>query len=586
MGGPTGEAYVSTLNATGLSREETLARESIQNSTDALAPEQEKVTVHFRRKVLRGAEVRNFLQELQLNSIAERRGHLELAQGSVFDITTRKNPELALLYVEDFGTVGLTGGPHDPASNFYRLLLSLGDSAKAREDDGSGGSYGFGKAAYFLNSRIRTIVAHSAFLNPETDTYESRIFGCGFFNRHSWQDKSYTGRAWFGSYSRPTEAYPVVDPINGKTARKYVEALGFSNRSATSDQGTSILIIDTDLGIQNLLESIETWWWPKLIENQLDIHVYDEDNEEIHHPRPRSTRRADLKPFIDAFQVAVGSVSPIKPHQKLEEFNRLESLEAGAMGLVMLTPEQDACVEDERKNCVALIRQPRMTIQYLPVSSVSPTIVGCFVGAQDIEKYLKLSEPPAHNLWDPNAERLDIDGRVGSRLVKSVLDRIRRKARDFQSSATPPAPPKQNRLQRLERALGKYFMTKGRTQDRPETGEAPIHLVYHTEPNAIPTEDGQLQMNCEFEVRLKDDAPEVLRLRVRMNCRILEDETHRGDDLPFTASATGVEAVPDPQDPRIMDFEISKSQKARFSVVSMAYDPDFSVSFGQEVFQL
>jgi hypothetical protein len=584
MGGPTGEAYVSTLNATGLSREETLARESIQNSTDAIAPDAQKVTVRFRRKVLRGAEKRRILDAIKLQMISERREHLELAQGSILDAGEKE--ELALLYVEDFGTVGLTGGPHDPGSNFYRLLLSLGDSAKSRGDEGTGGSYGFGKAAYFLNSRIRTIFAYSAFLDPDTKAFESRIFGCGFFNRHTWENKSYTGRAWFGLYDKPTDAYPIVDPVTGGAVGDYAVHLGFTPRLSEETQGTSILILDTDLAIQNLLESIETWWWPKLIEHQIDILILDEETGEEIHPRPRSSRRADLKPFIDSYQVAVGSVSPIKPHQTLEEFNRIEGLEGGSLGLVMLTPEQDSATDENLKNCIALIRQPRMVIQYLQVSSVTPTIAGSFIGAQDIERYLKLSEPPAHNLWDPNAERLDVDQRIGARLVKSALDRIKRKAREFQNSATPPTPPKQNRLQRLERALGKYFMTKGRTQEKPETGQAPIHLAYNTEPSARPTPDGKLEMYCRFEVRLKEDAPEALRLRVKMNCTIMEDETHKGDDLEFQATADGVDIVSDPQDPRVLDFEIDKTQKARFAVVSAAYDPELTVSFSQEVVQL
>jgi len=585
MGGPTGEAYVSTLNATGLSREETLARESIQNSSDAIADDQQKVTIHFRKKVLKGTKAVALLDALGLNSLRERRDHLGLAQGSIFDAAPGPGSELAVLYVEDFGTVGLTGEPHDPASNFYRLLLSLGDSAKSREEDGSGGSYGFGKAAYFLNSRIRTIFAYSAFKDATGDSLESRLFGCGFFNRHSWQDTSYTGRAWFGAYNRPTASYPVVDPIRNSHALDFAKTLGFKPRLTPEDQGTSIMIVDTDLAIQTLLDSIETWWWPKLIENQIDILILDEEKGEEHHPRPRSSRRADLKPFIDAYQVAVRSVEPIRPHQKLEEFNRLENLEAGSLGLVMLTPEQETIVSDHQKNCVALIRLPRMVIQYLPVSSTTPTIVGSFIGHADIEKYLKLSEPPAHNLWDPNAERLEIDRRIGARLVKSVLDRIKRKSREFQNSAIPPTPPRQNRLQRLERALGKYFMTKGHAGDKPDTGAAPIHLGYLVEPNATPAGDGSLEMKCRFEIKLKDDAPESLRLRVKMNCNILEDETHKGDDLPFEITVGGVDATPAPTDAHTLDFELSKSQKARFSIKSSPYDSALSVSFGQEVSQ-
>lgn len=580
MGGPTGEAYVSTLNATGLSKEDTLARESIQNSSDSPASPESKVRVRFRRTVLQGQALRNFLSTLRLKSLHDRRKKLGLVDDTILDNYDDEDARLPLVYVEDFGTCGLLGEPHDPSSHFYRLLLSLGDSAKSRESHGSGGSYGFGKAAYFLNSRLHTIVAHSVF-SDEDDALIERIFGCGFFQRHLVKDESFTGRAWFGIQRQKNSKNPIVDPVIGSDASEIAAALGFTLRSSRSDQGTSVMIVDANLDLDALLSGIETWWWPRLLEHDIDVSILDEVTEKESFPRPK--KRDDLKPFMDAYQVALGRVEPMRPHQKREDFYKSEHLSAGDLGLVMLTPEQESSLDETRRNSIALIRAPRMVISYYPVSSVSPPVVGSFVGHSDVEKFLKLSEPPAHNLWDHNADRLARDGGKGARHVKSITDRIRKKARDFQNSASPPAPPRPNRLQRLERALGRYFMTRDnrRTQEGPE--ETPVHLVFHTEPVAKPLDDGMLEMSCKFEIRLKEEGPEEMRLRLKVNCSILENEDHAGDALPMQIMVEGVDAEVNTEDSTVFDFTLSKTSKARIAIKSSSYDPNWSLRFRPEV---
>jgi hypothetical protein len=357
--------------------------------------------------------------------------------------------------------------------------------------------------------------------------------------------------------------------------------LWFAKRKSLAEQGTSLLIVDAALSMEDLLAGIETWWWPRLLEHDIDVSLIDEDAGTESFPRPR--RRDDLKPFMDAYQIALGRSEPMRPHQKREDFYRVEQLAAGDLGLAMLTPEQEASIDESRRNCVALVRAPRMVIAYLPVSTVSPPVVGTFVGHADVEKYLKLSEPPAHNSWDHKADRLTIDGGRGARLVKSILDRIKKKARDFQNSATPPAPPRPNRLQRLERALGRYFMTRDNRQRQEGPEETPVHLVFQSEPTAKPVGDGMLGMTSRFEIRLKDDGPEEMRLRLQVNCSILENESHAGDGLPMDIQVAGVEAQASAQDPTIFDFTLSKGARARFTVTSAPYDPNWSLRFQPEV---
>ena len=49
MGGPTGEGYRNTLNASGFSKEAVLAREAIQNSVDAHDKGEDVVSISLRQ---------------------------------------------------------------------------------------------------------------------------------------------------------------------------------------------------------------------------------------------------------------------------------------------------------------------------------------------------------------------------------------------------------------------------------------------------------------------------------------------------------------------------------------------------------
>src|SRR5690606_8913878 len=157
---------------------------------------------------------------------------------------------------------GLSGDPHDKNSNFYRLLLSLGDRTKARTARGTGGSYGFGKSVYSSSSAIQTIFAYTRF-KDEGGRETTRIFGCGYYASHERRGKNYSGRAWFGTKTRRDEqGGGVVDPLTGKSADALAGELGFDLRGP-GRLGTSILIVDADIDMESIKQGIEDWWWPR-----------------------------------------------------------------------------------------------------------------------------------------------------------------------------------------------------------------------------------------------------------------------------------------------------------------------------------
>src|SRR5690606_4347098 len=106
--------------------------------------------------------------------------------------------------------------------------------------------------------------------------------------------------------------------------------------------------------------------------------------------------------------------------------------------------------------------------------------VGVFVAAEQVDLPLKLSEPPAHDRWDPTSLRL-VDDRQRA-IVKTIHNRLLRTFRRFSRDAVPEPVPGEVRLDILERMLGSIFRppaSPGRGGGYPAD---PIKIHFHTDP--------------------------------------------------------------------------------------------------------
>ena len=64
--------------------------------------------------------------------------------------------KIQYLAVEDFNTKGMDYVAGDTSCGFYSFVKCAGNSSKS--DSSAGGSFGFGKAAYFNVSQLRTLL--------------------------------------------------------------------------------------------------------------------------------------------------------------------------------------------------------------------------------------------------------------------------------------------------------------------------------------------------------------------------------------------------------------------------------------------
>lgn len=579
MGGATGSAFADTLQGAGIPPEAELAREAIQNSCDAMAKGRQKVRVAFRLVTLEDEDRDVFLVNLCLiDALRDRLASLNLGSENCL---AKPNRPLRLMYVEDYETIGLRGDPRSRNSHFRRLLLSLGDSAKAKANEASGGSYGYGKSALSLNSRLRTIVAYSAFEPDETGA-SARLMGCSYFDSHDYADKEWSGRSWFGILDRDDPEF--VSPLIDDDAHEWAKKLGFESR-ADGHHGTSILIVDShgnDISI--LKRGVEDWWWPRLVDQELEVEIHA--NGSTVYPQPKS--RQDLLPFIECYSLALGKSEPVAPHQKCDKFNKHKGMDLGSFALQVLPADRIDDSIDDRLGCFALLRSAKMVVQYSPVGRHSPPVVGVFVAHPDIDNILKLSEPPNHDRWDEDSRRLEIalpDEDTAREVVRSVSKRLKDQMRKFQAQATPPRPREERRLLSLERELGALFKPDQRTATSAPGASVPVEITFRQGPAARVTGASELETFTEFQIRLsKSHDEDECKALVRPRISVLVDEHgNEGSLLPLRIE-TGSElseGLFDPE-PEIL-VTLSKTEWSMFSVVSVPYDPLWSTKVSVEV---
>jgi hypothetical protein len=534
-GGISGEGVKNLLEATGFkTREDLVVREALQNSVDAHDDVKgHKVKVVFRKISLKGQQKKNFVSLLALDELA---GIAPLLKTTPKDSPLRdidSGASLDLLFIEDFNTKGLGGGLTDLKGNYYRLLFLVGDAMKAETDDELGGSYGYGKSVYASNSATSTIVAFSVFpTDANAKGKYARLLGSIFQKPFHYSGKDYTGRGWFGDANVVDR---VPDPMTNEGAIELAKKLGFTKRSKT-DFGTSILLVGTkmsgsDISIDRVREAIETWWWPRYIEDRLDVELYE--NGTLREP-PRPKLRNDLAPYIDCFmQLGNGGSSDVN----VTKFN-VHPNTGFQMGVIALKAVSEEAFAERAPDepgpgarRVAMMRGPLMVVDYHAMGTERrEPFVGVYrASTAELNTYLKLSEPKEHHRWDPKARRLQLKPHGGD-VVDAVIRRCATQVRQFQASLAPKKEQPRERLEVLDRLLGAAFtaVTGGGGGYGGTPGKAFIEFpsgVQRIERNS------SARLEAEVRIKLKPSEKSPQSLSVRPEVAILEDANRaRGRD--------------------------------------------------------
>lgn len=136
-----------------------LVRESIQNSLDAVLDEGKPVVVCFEYRTLDRHDYKNFFEITENIQACREYYRTNKSANAIYpamlDYLNGAN-EIGFIRVSDFNTKGMDYEDGATDKTFYAFVRAAGVSVKQAE--GAGGSFGFGKGAFFVMSPINTLL--------------------------------------------------------------------------------------------------------------------------------------------------------------------------------------------------------------------------------------------------------------------------------------------------------------------------------------------------------------------------------------------------------------------------------------------
>ena len=474
-----------------------------------------------------GAEKEQMASALALQDLADRlascedRRKLGLRETLCLDDLGNADEPLRYMVITETGTTGMYGAWQTGESRMYLALATLGYPKLE-----GGGSFGYGKAGLIRGSATHTVVAYSCFRPKPNDGHVTRrLLGMTYWGEHHVGEAAYPGFARFGN-----ETIDEVFPFEDDKADQMAADLGLKLRDPASGQdfGTTFLIVEPTVQPDDLLHAIERNWWPALEDQSIQFDVSVVSDGEPQRPRPK--KQEELKPFVEAYELARMPQDNKHPSKRRVKFEKVEGYpNPGTLGLVAdpsgwSYPNRKAGSADdevEHRSLVALMRKPRMVVEYLEAGQAQPFVRGVFIADDSTDQILRQTEPKAHDAWQTKPDE-DTEPQAAE-VAKTVLGRITRNVRRFRESLKPAKPsaeqlelPEWNRLMRLFQRLG----TKPVVPE-PDAREVTIEPRSRIEQ----AEGDQVRATGHARVGLSErHEGESAEVEVRIQYRMVEDD--------------------------------------------------------------
>jgi len=476
---------------------------------------------------------------------------------------------LQCLVISERAACGMHGPWRGPESKLYRALLSVGF---ANETGGAGGSFGYGKAGLIGASALRTVIAYTCFRErPDDPGITRRLLGATYWGQHSDRDSWCTGFATLGAQGAGAV------PLSNDQADDMARQLGLDVRDPgqISDLGTTMLVVEPTVEPTDLLTAVERSWWPALEDSaqRFNVVIRSQDGTRL---VPRPKRDEVLASFIDAYELAT------MPAGKRESCKRVQLRGAGydrlgVLGMVSdpggwSFPDADphASPDDaavDHRSLIALMRDPRMVVEYLDSGRKDPFVRGVFVADESVNDVLRSTEPKAHDSWQPGETE-------NKQVAQGVLERIRRHVDSYRKDLRPPSPPPESiDLPFVDRLMRKLMSSRGRRPVGPhaENRDVSINLRHHAEPTA----DGRIELHGEatvgFSEHFEGDRAQV---EVAIGYRYLEED-RLGERVDLAVEAPpGWVTVAD--DINCFSGELVRGADARFVFFSTPYAAEWT----------
>jgi len=457
------------------------------------------------------------------------RGSVGLRQSDCLGRLADGSP-LPYLVIEERAATGMYGPWEAAKSKLYLALGTLGFTPKA---SGEGGSYGYGKAGLIRGSATRTVIAYTCFEErPDDRGVTRRLMGMTYWGQHDLGDSSFTGFGRFGEHEDGHKVQPFVN----KDADRIAASLGLAVRNPHEPQllGTTFLLVEPTVDEHDLVAAIERNWWPALEEDIFDAVVAGHDSRL--HPRPRTN--PVLKSFVQAYELATIPEDNGPDIERRQYDLDSAARRLGSLGLLAdrdgwSYPDQTGSSAEQggdHCNLVALVRRPRMVVEYLqhpPKRNSSPPYVrGVFVADDSINEQLRDTEPMGHDAWQTSSPD-GVEGEEQAKLARAVHDEITKKIREFRRSLRPPERPTEEiRLDFFDSLMRRVLRGAGVGSEGPTPETRPVTVALEYEPEAVAAGSLRLAGTATFALSEHfsgDEAP----ARVSIRYRLVEDSMAR-----------------------------------------------------------
>lgn len=532
------------LGQPNLSPLELVLRETLQNSWDASldCPGRPLFRVRIRRLAPGQQEaMREFFRELpppEANEPVRERIQRFL-----------ESPDPVVMEICDEGTAGL-GGPTSASEafpegvqpDFVNFVRNIGSP---RDIAFGGGTYGFGKSSLFRFSRCDTVIIHT--LTGDGDTPEHRLIAKSMGSAFQHGGLRYTGRHWWGAATG--EPGTSVDPLLAEEGSVVAGSLGLPERAGREQKGTSLMILDPDLedldggterygddGLRNRLmarlqETLLWHGWPKFTalpsgEAPMSCHLSVMEREE---PMPDPATIMPLRLLTEALADARMQKNPVTWYRSTY-IGFIGDRSAPVDGI----PADDRFRRHLRETSIipeqlchmALLRPAELIVRY-EVGSINEAkgeqwagVFICNTGDDnEIEHAFALSEPPAHNDWEPAAAQ-SLTSRQRS-YVKVALKRIKERLRELSgadlSRANAQGPPGRISVAELASDIGSHLLGSGPgasdgTRNPPPLRNGVRRPVRISTPEALGTVLMDGAPITSFSLRVSGDSDEEVSL--------------------------------------------------------------------------
>lgn len=376
---------------------ESLARETIQNSLDAVSGEA-PVRVTFELRTTRTEDLPDVdsLKSVMASALPEYTKHQGAHLIEDADAALRR-PFTDILRVGDYGTTGLTGSERlaDSASALSALTRGSGVSSS---DGSRGGSFGIGSKAGLAASMLRTV-----FFNSRTSRDVPDVFA-GYSRHASFTDPAGVRRVASGyfrdrgvtddfSYLRGWEPFPPFEPRNEAGTDVYV--VGYREAEA-------------DPHLHEIRRAVARHFLAAIFHGRLIVNGVTDLSA-------WTLDRANLEDYLKSEESLRRTVLPF--HVALQDPNPYQ-VEHPALGTLQLYVNEDDTLD--KSLWTWGMRQRLMHVTTYRHTSISVPYAAVFVASSDEGNALLRSlEPPQHTAWEEGRAK---DGR---RTVQAVKDFIR-----------------------------------------------------------------------------------------------------------------------------------------------------------------